>query len=230
MSTYSGRHRTPSSALRPARVVAGLTTAGAVVAAPLVLAGPAQAASGSTWNRLAHCESSGNWHINTGNGYYGGLQFSGRTWKAFGGGTYASRADRATRSEQIRIAEKVLDRQGWGAWPSCSRRLGLTRADAAGSPGTSTATHRTAKKAAKKKAAKRSVHVSTRSSRSVARRALKARTHRAAYTVRSGDSLSRIASRQHVRGGWKALYVKNKRAIGSNPNRIHVGQRLLLPR
>lgn len=81
--------------------------------------------SGSAWDRLAACESGGNWSINTGNGYYGGLQFSASTWLGYGGGAYASRADLATREQQIAIAEKVLDGQGWGAWPTCSRIVGL---------------------------------------------------------------------------------------------------------
>ena len=226
MSAYSGRHRTPSAPARPARLVAGLTTAGAVVAAPIALAGPAQAASGSTWDRLAGCESGGNWAINTGNGYYGGLQFSAGTWRAFGGGAYASTANHASRAEQIRIAERVLDAQGWGAWPSCSRQLGLSRADAAGTPSVSRSSDRKAVKHTKKRVVKHA-------SRSTHRSAKKAATSRAArggYVVRSGDSLSTIASRQHVRGGWHALYAKNKHAVGANPNRIFVGQHLVLPR
>jgi resuscitation-promoting factor RpfA len=218
MSAYPGRHRAPSTPNRPARIVAGVTTAGAVVAAPIALAGPAQAASGSTWDRLARCESGGNWSINTGNGYYGGLQFSYSTWRAFGGGAYASTANHASRGEQIAIAEKVLDAQGWGAWPACSRKLGLTRADAAGAPAVSRSTTRTAvtKKSTRHKA--------------VTKRAKKVSTSRAAggYVVRPGDSLSAIASRQHVSGGWRALYLKNKRVIGSDPNRIFVGQHLVL--
>ena len=75
-----------------------------------------------TWERLAQCESGGNWHINTGNGYYGGLQFSLSSWRAVGGSGYPHRA---TKAEQIRRAERLLDRQGWGAWPACSRKLGL---------------------------------------------------------------------------------------------------------
>lgn len=83
-------------------------------------------ASGSTvWDELAECESGGNWAINTGNGYYGGLQFSASTWSAYGGGAYASTADQATREQQIAIAEKVQNAQGWGAWPSCAAELGL---------------------------------------------------------------------------------------------------------
>lgn len=74
------------------------------------------------WNRIAQCESGGNWSINTGNGYYGGLQFSRSTWLAFGGGKYAPTANKATKDQQMEIADKVLKVQGWGAWPVCSRR------------------------------------------------------------------------------------------------------------
>ena len=232
MSRYTARHRAPVAPARPARLVAGITTAGAVVAAPIALAGPASAASGSTWDRLAQCESGGNWSINTGNGYYGGVQFSASTWRAFGGGAYASTANHASRSEQIVIAERVLDAQGWGAWPSCSHRLGLSRADAAGSPRVSRSTSRTAvKHTVKKKVTKKAKKVthSTHTHR-VAKKAATSRAARGSYVVRSGDTLSQIASRQHVRGGWRALYLKNKRLVGSNPNRIFVGQHLVLPR
>jgi hypothetical protein len=77
------------------------------------------------WSCVAKCESGGNWRINTGNGHYGGLQFSQPTWEGFGGLKYAPRADLATRKEQITIARKVVAVQGWGAWPHCSRRYGL---------------------------------------------------------------------------------------------------------
>ena len=77
------------------------------------------------WDRIAACESGGNWSINTGNGYYGGLQFSAGTWLAYGGGAYASTANLASRDEQIAIAEKVQAAQGWGAWPVCSREAGV---------------------------------------------------------------------------------------------------------
>jgi LysM repeat protein len=76
----------------------------------------------SVWDRLAQCEAGGNWHINTGNGYSGGLQFSPGTWRANGG---HGSAWKASRAEQIRVAKRVLARQGWGAWPACSRKLGL---------------------------------------------------------------------------------------------------------
>jgi cell wall-associated NlpC family hydrolase len=87
----------------------------------------AQAASVSTWDKVASCESSGNWSINTGNGYYGGLQFTSSTWASYGGHVYAGQANRATKAQQITIAEKVLKGQGPGAWPVCGPRAGLQR-------------------------------------------------------------------------------------------------------
>jgi hypothetical protein len=91
---------------------------------------PAQAAT--VWDRVAACESGGNWAINTGNGFYGGLQFSASTWRSFGGTRYAATANRASKSAQIAIARKVLITQGPGAWPVCGSRAGLTRANGAG--------------------------------------------------------------------------------------------------
>lgn len=82
-------------------------------------------ADGSVWDALAQCEAGGNWSINTGNGYYGGLQFAPSTWLGFGGGAYAPSAHLATREEQIAVAQKVQAVQGWGAWPSCTSKLGL---------------------------------------------------------------------------------------------------------
>ena len=78
--------------------------------------------SGSVWDKLAQCESGGNWSINTGNGYYGGLQFSLSTWRAYGGKGYPHNA---SREEQIRIAKKLQAAAGWGSWPACSSKLGL---------------------------------------------------------------------------------------------------------
>ncbi|MFT4127513.1 MAG: transglycosylase family protein [Gordonia sp. (in: high G+C Gram-positive bacteria)] len=81
--------------------------------------------NGSVWDQLAQCEATGNWAINSGNGFYGGVQFTQQTWESFGGTQYAPRADLATREEQIAIAEKVRAGQGWGAWPHCASQLGL---------------------------------------------------------------------------------------------------------
>ncbi|WP_067670485.1 resuscitation-promoting factor [Nocardia miyunensis] len=81
--------------------------------------------NGAIWDALAKCESGGNWAINTGNGYFGGVQFDQNTWARQGGLKYAPRPDLATRNEQIAIAEKTRARQGWGAWPTCTSRLGI---------------------------------------------------------------------------------------------------------
>jgi hypothetical protein len=89
---------------------------------------PAQAAVG-VWDRVAACESGGNWAVNTGNGYFGGLQFSQSTWRGFGGLLYAPTASRASKAVQIAIARRVLAVQGPGAWPVCGPRAGLTRAN-----------------------------------------------------------------------------------------------------
>ncbi|MDY7089347.1 MAG: transglycosylase family protein, partial [Actinomycetota bacterium] len=159
-------------------------------------ASPAQAAS-VNWDAIAKCESGGNWKINTGNGYYGGLQFSRSTWKAYGGTKYASTANKATKAEQIKIAEKVLKGQGIGAWPTCGKKGGTPKA--------------TAKKATAPKRAT----------------AAKAATTGKHYVVKPGDTLAAIAAKQHVKGGWKALYRLNKPVLKS-PNLIFPGQRLAL--
>ncbi|OLT09261.1 hypothetical protein BJF78_31035 [Pseudonocardia sp. CNS-139] len=83
---------------------------------------------GAVWDRLANCESTGNWEINTGNGYYGGLQFDAGTWRAYDGTDYAALPHQASREEQIAVATRVRDdRGGYGAWPACARKLGLPR-------------------------------------------------------------------------------------------------------
>lgn len=117
----SGRHRKPTTSNVG---VAKLAFTGAVLGGSgIALAGHAAAAPDSEWDRVAACESGGNWGINTGNGYHGGLQFSQGTWAAHGGGEYATSANQATRDQQIAIAERVLASQGRGAWPVCGRGL-----------------------------------------------------------------------------------------------------------
>jgi len=93
-------------------------------AKPSGAAAPA-VAGGSVWDELAQCEATGDWHINTGNGYSGGLQFNAQTWQAYGGGEYAPEAYQASREQQIAVAEKVQAAQGWGAWPACTSSMGL---------------------------------------------------------------------------------------------------------
>jgi hypothetical protein len=112
--------RRVSKTVRYALLGAVATTA---VAVPMLTATTASAAPASAWDRVAVCESTGNWHINTGNGFYGGVQFTKSTWAAFGGTKYAARADLASKGQQINIAEKVLASQGKGAWPICGKNL-----------------------------------------------------------------------------------------------------------
>jgi resuscitation-promoting factor RpfA len=117
----SGRHRKPTTSTVG---VAKLAFTGAVIGGGgIALAGHAAAAPDNEWDRVASCESGGNWGINTGNGYHGGLQFSQGTWAAHGGGEYATSANQATRDQQIAVAERVLATQGRGAWPVCGRGL-----------------------------------------------------------------------------------------------------------
>ncbi|MFD7796840.1 MULTISPECIES: transglycosylase family protein [unclassified Streptomyces] len=137
------------------------------------------AADGWPWGCLADCESSGRWNANTGNGFYGGLQFWQPTWKEFGGLVYAPRADLATRAEQIKVAEKVLAVQGWGAWPACSKKYKL-----------------------------------------------RGRAH----IVKNGDTLSSIARKYRIKGGWQALYQANKKLIGASPDKLNPGTLLTLPK
>src|SRR3954465_42154 len=117
----SGRHRKPTSS---AKSVAKVAFTGAVIGGgSLALAGHAGAATDGEWDKVASCESGGNWAINTGNGYQGGLQFSPGTWASHGGREYAPSAHMATKDEQIAVAERVLGSQGRGAWPVCGRGL-----------------------------------------------------------------------------------------------------------
>jgi len=119
MTRYHGRHRAPTTT---GRTAAKLAVTGLVVGAPLTaFAAPASAATTGQWDAVAQCESGGNYAINTGNGFYGGLQFTLSTWAAYGG---RGAPQNASRSEQIAVAERVLAGQGKGAWPVCGTGLG----------------------------------------------------------------------------------------------------------
>lgn len=196
--------------------------AGAALLAPLGLlatSGNAAAADSGVWDRIAQCESGGNWHINTGNGYYGGLQFSASTWSAYGGGAYASTADKASKGAQIAVATKVQRAQGWGAWPTCSARAGASGSAPASSGAGSApkaapkSAPKAAPKAAPSKAPERPSGDHTNRSSS-----------RGDYTVRSGDTLSAIAASHGTT--WRAIYAANKAVIGGDPDLILTGQRL----
>ena len=135
---YSPKHAAPKPAPVRRRLAGVAVTSFAAVGGGAAMAQPASAAA-TVWDRVAACESGGNWSINTGNGYYGGLQFSYQTWKGFGGQRYAATANRATKAQQIEIAQKVLKTQGPGAWPVCSKRAGLTSANGGAASASSSA-------------------------------------------------------------------------------------------
>ncbi|MEU5288047.1 transglycosylase family protein [Streptomyces sp. CA-278952] len=224
----NGRHRRyqPSRINRASLTV---TASGAGIALPLITAASAGAAPVEVWEKVAACESSGNWDVNTGNGYYGGLQFSGSTWSAFGGTQYAPRADLATRDQQIAVAEKVLDGQGPGAWPTCSVRAGLTRGgDAPGAAPEAETDTQSAGSRPVRAAAPQSAPPRQPVTRPVEATPTHVPGKRDAYTVASGDSLSGIASAQRVRGGWQGLYAANRTVVGGDPDLIFPGQRLSL--
>lgn len=192
MARYRGRHRAPTST---GRTLARTAIAGAVIGAPLAAAPAAQADTGGTvWDKLAQCESTGNWAINTGNGFSGGLQFTPGTWRAFGG---TDVAHHASREEQIVVAERVLAKQGWGAWPACSRKLGLSgtppkiKVAPQATPGTS----------------KKATATAADGGRTV--------------KVKPGDTLAKIAEANDVDGGWERLQEINPDL--DNPNHIAVG-------
>jgi len=190
--------------------------AGALLASTTALPEPAQAAPASPWDRVAACESSGRWHVNTHNHYYGGLQFWQPTWVDHGGTKYAPRADLASRQQQIEVARRVLAAQGPKAWPVCGKKAELTRANGQATQAPLPAIGpyvRTVPDA--------------KPPRSAAPKATpRPRVQR--YQVRPGDSLSGLAERFGVTGGWQALWHYNRTNV-PNPNVILVGQLLQIP-
>ncbi|MBT2477498.1 transglycosylase family protein [Streptomyces sp. ISL-94] len=217
-----GRHRRyqPSSINRASLAV---TAGGAGIALPLLGAGTAHAASVDTWNKVAACESTNNWQINTGNGYYGGLQFSQSTWRAFGGTAYAARADLATKDQQIAVAEKVLKGQGPQAWPNCGKQAGLSRSAPAPA-----VTPKGQGQGQGAKAPAQQTKAAATGQQGATPRPTGTSVLPNPYVVAPGDSLSAIATEQHVEGGWQALYETNRATVGGNPDLIFPGQRLTL--
>jgi len=232
MSTRStGRHRAPTTGSKLRRRAATVAaTAGVAAVAPLLASAPAHADS-VNWDAVAQCESGNNWSTNTGNGFYGGLQFTRGTWQAYGGSQYAATANQASRSQQIAVAEKVLSGQGIGAWPVCGKRAGSSASyTSRNSQGTSSrSSHRSAspvrsesttthKKFFPKK------HHRTQQSHATVRTST---AGTGSYVVKSGDTLSKIAASHDVNGGWRAIWAANRGSI-ADPNLIFVGQRISL--
>ncbi|WP_406727198.1 transglycosylase family protein [Streptomyces sp. GD-15H] len=243
-----GKHRRPSKATRVI-AVAGVT--GAAVAAPLMAAGNASAATASEWDTVAQCESGGNWSINTGNGYYGGLQFSASTWAGYGGTKYAATADQAGKAQQIEIAEKVLAGQGKGAWPVCGKGLSnaaYTGGGSAEGAGSSESTgnqnsgspQRTQEQSTQEQSTGSAPERSTeqKASRSEERPAAEKKTVTTPtgekvekgdgeYKVVKGDTLSSIAEERDVEGGWNKLFKLNDDIV-EDADLIYPGQQLHL--
>ncbi|MFD8306175.1 transglycosylase family protein [Streptomyces sp. NPDC059690] len=220
-----GKHRRPSKATRAA-ALAGVT--GVAIAAPLMAAGNASAATASEWDAVAQCESGGNWSINTGNGYYGGLQFSASTWAAYGGTAYAAQANQASKAQQIAVAEKVLASQGKGAWPVCG--TGLSSAAYNGSSAStgsssSTTTRSTTEQQASRSSERPAPKKSTKTVTTPTGK--KVKKGDGEYKVVKGDTLSSIAAEHKVKGGWKKLFDLNK-GIVEDANLIYPGQQLHL--
>lgn len=207
---------------------------GALVGGGLAVAGTsANAADGGTWDALAQCESGGNWGINTGNGYSGGLQFTPSTWAAFGG---TGAPESATREQQIAVAENVQAGQGWGAWPSCAAQLGL-------SGGGGQAYSPAAVPAQPAPVAPQSsgvvpvqqaplyqapVQQAPVAAAPVAPAPVQIALSGESYTIESGDTLSIIADKLGIAGGWEALYQANVDTI-IHPDLIFTGAVLQLP-
>ncbi|MFG3101566.1 transglycosylase family protein [Streptomyces sp. NPDC048182] len=241
----SGKHRRPSKATRVI-AVAGVT--GAAVAAPLMAAGNASAATTSEWDTVAQCEAGGNWSINTGNGYFGGLQFSASTWAAYGGTQYAATADQASKAQQIAVGEKVLAGQGKGAWPVCGTGLsdaspassgsGSSDSGSGSSDSGSGSSQQSSGSSSQQQSSGSTAHESEqKASRSSERPAAKktvttptgkkVKKGDGEYKVVKGDTLSKIADKHEVKGGWAKLFKLNDDIV-DQADLIYPGQQLHL--
>jgi nucleoid-associated protein YgaU len=201
----------------------------------------ASAAPRNAWDAIAQCESGGNWSIDTGNGYSGGLQFSPGTWAAYGGHGSAANSSRA---KQIAVGRRVVAAQGWGAWGGCAARLGLSGHTVVTSHKAThhSSAHRSAHPHARHRAAA-DTHAELRvhhahakhtehhagprhAARHTGRHVAAPTTGGATYRVKPGDTLAAIAAHHHVKGGWKALADASHLA---HPGEIFAGQVLHLP-
>ncbi|MGH3857993.1 transglycosylase family protein [Actinokineospora sp.] len=206
--TFLRNHRPHGNRAHVAALgIARIASAGALGLAALgIVPAAAQAEPPVNWDAVARCESGGNWSINTGNGYHGGLQFSPSTWKANGG---TGPAHQASREEQIRVAENVRRAQGMRAWPHCGRTTGAVvaparRTDPAGAPRQATA---------------------PASAPRVSAGSGSTSNPDGDYTITPGDTLSSIAERVALDGGWQALVAKNRPFL-TDPDRIFPGHKI----
>ncbi|NUP58856.1 MAG: LysM peptidoglycan-binding domain-containing protein, partial [Pseudarthrobacter sp.] len=197
----------------------GVTLA-AVSAAGLALSATAANAATptSTWDALAQCESGGNWSTNTGNGFSGGLQFTSSTWAAYGG--TGSPAD-ASRDQQIAVAERVQASQGWGAWPSCASQLGLS--GGGGAPVQSAPVQNAPVQNAPVQVQSAPVQSAPAQKAPAPRHATSVALSGETYTLQAGDTLSIVAQKLGIQGGWQQLADANLDTI-SDPNLVFEGQ------
>lgn len=224
------------------RNVGRVLAVAAIAGSGMAIAGTgANAADGSTWDALAQCESGGNWAINTGNGFSGGLQFTPSTWAAFGG---TGSPENASREQQIAVAERVQAGQGWGAWPSCAAQLGLSGGGGAAytpatvpeaAPVAAQATEVVPVEAAPVAVAPVEAAPVAVAPVEAAPTAVEAAPVQAptavsgeTYTILSGDTLSSIAEKLGITGGWEALYNANTDTV-IHQDLIFTGAVLQLP-
>ena len=220
------------------RALATAAVAGAAIAVPLAMAGSASADS-VNWTAIANCESSGNWAADTGNGFYGGLQFTQSTWDAYGGQQYASSANLASEADQITVAEAVLAGQGIGAWPVCGADAGSgttysgtnTGGSSDSSSSSSSSDNSSNSSSSSSNDSSNSSNQSSDNSSSNSGNSTPApaasSSSSGSYTVVAGDTLSGIAAKEGV-SDWHSLYTENESVIGSNPDLIYPGQVLNL--
>jgi nucleoid-associated protein YgaU len=212
------------NAARRGATVAAISAAGLALSATAANA----ATSTSTWDALAQCESGGNWAINTGNGFSGGLQFSPSTWAAYGG---TGSASDASREQQIAVAEQVQAAQGWGAWPSCAAQLGLN-GGATGVAPQSVPVQSVPVQNVPVQAAPVQAPPVPAAAASIAAPAAKHLTSvplsGETYTLQAGDTLSIVAGKLGIDGGWQHLADANLDTI-SDPNLVFEGQVIQLP-
>lgn len=190
-------------------------SASAAVRAP-ALAQPAGGGGAVDWDAVARCESGGRWDTNTGNGYYGGLQFDRATWASNGGLAYAARPDLADKGQQIAVAQHLADRRGLAPWPVCGAHAGHLAP-------TASPRH---PPAAPHAGERRHTHTEQPGGGGESDDDASADTRQ--VTVHDGDCLSAIADAHHLPGGWQTLYDHNRAAIGDNPDLITPGQILIL--
>ena len=224
----TGRHRAPRRPGRLGRATLAVVAAGAPVIPAALLAAPAAHAD-TDWDALAECESSGNWAINTGNGFGGGLQFTDSTWRSFGG---SGQPEDASREEQIQVAERVKAEQGMNAWPTCSKKTGNTddspnsSVPSAGSSDDDSDVRTRAPappRTTRTPTPARPRTTTTPETRTV--RDTPASGSAGSYTVKAGDTLSSIAASHGAT--WRTLAQANP-DVATDPNLIFPGQTLTM--